>query len=237
MFNKAIYNTIGFFRHKKSVQIFNAIMKAENSNIIVEKLYLGNIIDAHNLSFLVNNNINAIINCTDNEPFHQYFIMNDDNDDNNDDDNDDFNDNTVNNDTLNDNTFNSNTLNNDTVNDDNNKNENKNKNEKYILRLDIKDSKDEENIEKFMNIIDDGVEFINTHKNLNNKTVFVHCYWGLMRSATVIAGYLIKYENYSVDNAIELIKNKRSYTFSNLYNFKDILESYQEKIFKDDLLH
>ena len=188
MFNKAIYNTIGFFRHKKSVKIFNAIMNTENSNIIIEKLYLGNIIDAHNLSFLIDNNIGAIINCTEDEPFHQYFIMNDD----------------------------------DNI-----------QNEKYILRLDIKDSKDEENVEKFMDIIDNGVEFINTHKNLNNKTVFVHCYWGLMRSATVIAGYLIKYENYSVDNAIELIKNKRSYTFSNLYNFRDILESYQEKISKD----
>lgn len=205
MFNKAIYNTIGFFRHKKSVQIFNAIMNAENSNIIVEKLYLGNIIDAHNLSFLIDNNIGAIINCTENEPFHQYFIMND-NMNNNIDINNELKINTI-------------------------------KNEKYILRLDIKDSKDEENVEKFMNIIDNGVEFINTHKNLNNKNVFVHCYWGLMRSATVIACYLIKYEKYSIDNAIELIKNKRSYTFSNLYNFKDILESYQEKISKDDLLH
>ena len=181
MFNKAIYNTIGFFRHKKSVQIFNAIMKAENSNIIIDNLYLGNIIDAHNLSFLVNNNIGAIINCTENEPFHQYFNINDDN-------------------------------------------------KKYSLRLDIKDSKDEENVEKFMNVIDNGVEFINTHKNINNKIVFVHCYWGLMRSATVIAGYLIKYENYSSDEAIELIKSKRSFTFSNLYNFKDVLESYKEKI-------
>ena len=72
-----------------------------------------------------------------------------------------------------------------------------------------------------IDIIDNGVEFINTHKNINKQNVFVHCYWGLMRSATVIAGYLIKYENYSVDNAIELIKNKRSYTFSNLYNFRD----------------
>ena len=205
MFNKAIYNTIGFFRHKKSVQIFNAIMNAENSNIIVEKLYLGNIIDVHNLSFLIDNNIGAIINCTENEPFHQYFIMND-NMNNNIDINNELKINTI-------------------------------KNEKYILRLDIKDSKDEENVEKFMNIIDNGVEFINTHKNLNNKNVFVHCYWGLMRSATVIACYLIKYEKYSIDNAIELIKNKRSYTFSNLYNFKDILESYQEKISKDDLLH
>ena len=192
MFNKAIYNTIGFFRHKKSVQIFNTIMNVENSNIIIENLYLGNIIDAHNLSFLIDNNIGAIINCTEDEPFHQYFIMNDDNN---------------------------------------------TQNEKYILRLDIKDSKDEENVEKFMDIIDNGVEFINTHKNINKQNVFVHCYWGLMRSATVIAGYLIKYENYSVDNAIELIKNKRSYTFSNLYNFRDILESYQEKISKDDLLH
>jgi protein-tyrosine phosphatase len=187
MFNKAIYNTIGFFRHKKSVKIFNAIMNVENSNIIIENLYLGNIIDAHNLSFLIDNNIGAIINCTEDEPFHQYFIMNDNN----------------------------------------------TQNEKYILRLDIKDSKDEENVEKFMDIIDNGVEFINTHKNINKQNVFVHCYWGLMRSATVIAGYLIKYENYSVDNAIELIKNKRSYTFSNLYNFRDILESYQEKISKD----
>ena len=209
MFNKAIYNTIGFFRHKKSVQIFNAIMKAENSNIIVEKLYLGNIIDAHNLSFLVNNNIGAIINCTENEPFHQYFIMNDEI---------------------------SEIVEKNEKEDEKDKDENKknndetNKDEKYILRLDIKDSKDEENVEKFMNIIDNGVEFINIHKNINNKTVFVHCYWGLMRSATVIAGYLIKYENYSVDNAIELIKNKRSYTFSNLYNFKDILESYQQRI-------
>lgn len=196
MFNKAIYNTIGFFRHKKSVQIFNAIMKAENSNIIVDNLYLGNIIDAHNLSFLFNNNIGAIINCTENEPFHQYFNINDNNDSNND-------------------------------NNDNNKKIN---NKKYTLRLDIKDSKDEENVEKFMNVIDDGVEFINTHKNINNKIVFVHCYWGLMRSATVIAGYLIKYENYSSDEAIELIKSKRSFTFSNLYNFKDVLESYKEKI-------
>ena len=76
MFNKAIYNTIGFFRHKKSLKIFNAIMNTENSNIIIEKLYLGNIIDAHNLSFLIDNNIGAIINCTEDEPFHQYFIMN-----------------------------------------------------------------------------------------------------------------------------------------------------------------
>lgn len=195
MFNKAIYNTIGFFRHKKSVQIFNAIMKAENSNIIVDNLYLGNIIDAHNLSFLVNNNIGAIINCTENEPFHQYFNINDGNNSSN---------NYINN--------------------------NINDNKKYTLRLDIKDSKDEENVEKFMNVIDNGVEFINTHKNINNKIVFVHCYWGLMRSATVIAGYLIKYENYSSDEAIELIKSKRSFTFSNLYNFKDVLESYKEKI-------
>ena len=193
MFNKAIYNTIGFFRHKKSVKIFNAIMNTENSNIIIENLYLGNIIDAHNLSFLIDNNIGAIINCTEDEPFHRYFIMNDE--------------------------------------------DNKTKNEKYILRLDIKDSKDEENVEKFMDIIDNGVEFINTHRNINKQNIFVHCYWGLMRSATVIAGYLIKYENYSVDNAIELIKNKRSYTFSNLYNFKDILESYQKKICNDVEFH
>ena len=220
MFNKAIYNTIGFFRHKKSVQIFNAIMKSENSNIIIENLYLGNIIDAHNISFLVNNNIGAIINCTEDEPFHQYFIMNDYNNIIKDSDD----------------TNNINNINN-TNNTNNTNNINNINNTKYILRLDIKDSKDEENIEKFMNIIDNGVEFINIHKNLNNKTVFVHCYWGLMRSATVIACYLIKYENYSIDNAIELIKNKRSYTFSNLYNFKDILESYQEKIFNDLLQH
>ena len=179
MLDKVIYETIKFFRNKETVKFVNEIMEIDNSNLVMENVYLGNIIDSQNLTFLTNNNIGAIVNCTENEPFHPYF---------------------------------------DDLNSTNNK---------YKIRLEINDSKDAENLDKFLNIIDTGVEFINTQKNVNKQNIFVHCYWGLMRSATVVAGYLMKYEKYSIDAAIELIKNKRPYTFSNLYNFRDILVRYQ----------
>ena len=114
MLDKVIYETIKFFRNKETVKFVNEIMEIDNSNLVMENVYLGNIIDSQNLTFLTNNNIGAIVNCTENEPFHPYF---------------------------------------DDLNSTNNK---------YKIRLEINDSKDAENLDKFLNIIDTGVEFINT---------------------------------------------------------------------------
>lgn len=43
----------------------------------------------------------------------------------------------------------------------------------------------------------------------NGKTVFVHCKNGHGRSPTLVAAYLIRYQNMVVDEAISLIKEKR----------------------------
>jgi protein-tyrosine phosphatase len=190
MFNKLVYKTINVLKNQKSIKFTNKVLKTKNSNIIIkDSLYIGNIIDAHNLSFIIDNNISSILNCTENQPFHQYFMINysSDNYDN------------------------------------------------HILRLPIKDSRDEENINAFFELLDTGVEFI--HKNIKtyNKIVYVHCYWGLMRSATVVAAYLIKYHGYTVDGAITYVKECRPYSFSSFYNFRDLLEKYNNNIINKKL--
>ena len=65
----------------------------------------------------------------------------------------------------------------------------------------------------------------------DNKPVFVHCYWGLMRSATVVAGYLIKRYNLKVDDAIFIVKINRPYSLISFYNFNEIL-NYVEETYK-----
>ena len=180
MFNKLMYGAINILKNQNSVKLANKVLKTTNSNLIINGLYIGNIIDAHNLSFIVDNNISSILNCTEDEPFHQFFSI--------------------------------------SANNDN------------LLRIPIKDSRDDENMNKFLELLDNGVEFIHRNKNIHKRNVYVHCYWGLMRSATVIAAYLIKYEGYSVENAIQYIKNCRPYSFSSIYNFSEILHKYQNII-------
>ena len=110
---------------------------------------------------------------------------------------------------------------------------------KSKYRVNIEDSKNNENIEDFKMKIIQTVNFIDNQIN-NNNNVMVHCYWGLMRSPTVIASYLIYKYNMNVEDAIQFIKNKKNFTFNNSYNFKEILnfikeEFNRELIFENNL--
>jgi|SaaInlStandDraft_5_1057022.scaffolds.fasta_scaffold02627_7 protein-tyrosine phosphatase len=104
-------------------------------------------------------------------------------------------------------------------------------NNKPILRVDIEDSKDIENIEKFKSRIIHATYFIDAQIK-QNKNVIVHCYWGIMRSPTIIASYLIYKYKMDVDGAIEFIKDKKNFCFNNIYNFKEILYYVKEEFNK-----
>ena len=104
-------------------------------------------------------------------------------------------------------------------------------NDKHIFRLSINDNKDPENIKKFQENIFDALKFIDNEIN-KKRVVLVHCYFGLMRSATVIAAYLIVKYKMSVNDAIEFLKKKNKMVFNRGYNFIEILE-YVHKIYNN----
>jgi len=173
LYDKAIFGILNLTRNKKALNIVSKIGGIDNHNLIVPKLYLGNIYESTNQEFLVKHNINAIVNCTEKEPFDEYF------------------------------------------------------NDKSTLRLSISDSRDEENILKFKYEIMKCIDFIDNCIE-EDKNVYVHCYWGLMRSATVVAAYIIVKYNMTAEDAINLVREKRPLALSSLYNFSEVLD-YVEK--------
>ncbi len=56
--------------------------------------------------------------------------------------------------------------------------------------------------------IDYVVDFI--HQNITNgKSIMVHCAGGRGRTGTILACYLVKYQNYSANDAIEKVRGER----------------------------
>ncbi len=173
--NNTIYKILCIARNESVLNTVNNLANIDNYNLIIPNLYLGNIKGANNLKFLKKKNIQAIVNCTENEPFHEYFE------------------------------------------------------DKLKLRLSINDSLDEDNMNKFKDEIMKAINFIDQSIN-ENKNVYVHCYWGLMRSATVVTGYLMKKYKLSMEDAIDIVKEQRPMALSSIYNFNEIL-----KVLEDEL--
>ena len=79
----------------------------------------------------------------------------------------------------------------------------------------------------FRSKIFDAIRFIDYHIK-NNNSVFVHCYWGLMRSATIVTAYIMIKYNLSKEEAIQLVKDQRPLSINSFYNFNEILEFVDE---------
>jgi protein-tyrosine phosphatase len=175
VFNKSIYSFLCLSRHKKIINLINNIANINDYNKIIPYLYIGNINSAYDINFLIEHKIEAIVNCTENESFSEYF------------------------------------------------------NDKLKFRLSINDSKEKNNIINFKNNILETIDFIENCIE-NKKIVYVHCYWGLMRSATVIAAYLIKKYRIKKEDAIEIIREQRPKALVSIYNFNEVLQYVEDEI-------
>lgn len=166
--NSFLYKSIQKFKSETSLNIFNFVTNNNDIINICPNLYLGNLNAIKNEDILNKYQIESIVNCTKDIPFHIYFK------------------------------------------------------DKSMFRLNIEDNKELDNIEKFKKKIIDATLFIDVQVKENKNTI-VHCYWGLMRSPTVIASYLIYRYKMDVEGAVEFVKDKKNFSFHNLYNFKEIL--------------
>jgi len=69
------------------------------------------------------------------------------------------------------------------------------------------------------------------NSRLNNEKILIHCRQGVSRSCTVLAAYLLRYHNYSVEQVINFIKEKRPHAFFIEVRFKHVLEEFKQTIF------
>lgn len=65
------------------------------------------------------------------------------------------------------------------------------------------------------------------------RNVLVHCQMGISRSATIVCSYLIRSQNLSFENAMKLIKSKRSFASPN-YGFKEQLIKFEKQTATDN---
>lgn len=92
------------------------------------------------------------------------------------------------------------------------------------LKINIYDD-NEQSIKEHLNVACNKIlEFTNNPNNIN-KSVLIHCFMGASRSASVIIYYLIKIKKYSLFDAIEYVRNKRTSVNLSVQLFNDLLES------------
>ena len=97
-----------------------------------------------------------------------------------------------------------------------------------IYRLTMLDIPNSENIKYMNEKLDEVIEFIET--NIKNGSILVHCNWGFMRSATVIAAYLMKRFSINKEDAIIYVKDIRHFSLNKFFNFNEVLNSFQKKL-------
>uniref|UniRef100_A0A6C0JHR0 Protein-serine/threonine phosphatase n=1 Tax=viral metagenome TaxID=1070528 RepID=A0A6C0JHR0_9ZZZZ len=91
-------------------------------------------------------------------------------------------------------------------------------------RIDVKDV----NGANIYPYIDECVELIHDYIDNNPlKDVFVHCFMGSSRSATIVAAYLMKYYKFNLRDAVSFIKEKRNIININT-DFYNQLKQYQK---------
>ena len=99
----------------------------------------------------------------------------------------------------------------------------------YKYRLSILDNETDEEINKMTQDMDKYIDIIHTHIQ-NNENVLVHCKAGVQRSATIVVGYLMKYLDFELNEAIKTLKNIRPCIMQPYPHFISSLNEYKNTI-------
>lgn len=93
---------------------------------------------------------------------------------------------------------------------------------KKCIRIPIEDNLEDIEIQNLYSYLSKITEYI--HNNLRQgRRVFVHCFAGKQRSASVVIAYIMRYYKLDLNKAIELVKSKRMIIFTPQCNFERAL--------------
>ena len=97
------------------------------------------------------------------------------------------------------------------------------------IRIAVNDDLKRDEIDKMYQYLPKVTDLIQDKLEKNNK-ILVHCYAGKQRSASVIVGYLMKYGNLSMKNAILAVQSKRLIAFTPGINFDNALKQFENDL-------
>jgi protein-tyrosine phosphatase len=99
------------------------------------------------------------------------------------------------------------------------------------VRVFVDDNLDPVELDNLYKYFDKITQYIHAYL-LNGRRVFVHCYAGKQRSASIIVAYYMRYFRMSLEEATTALQSKRSIVFEPLCNFRPVLERFETRCSK-----
>ena len=96
-------------------------------------------------------------------------------------------------------------------------------------RCPLEDDKSKEQNDNMLESFDSILDIIKKHIE-SRQNVFVHCRAGVQRSATIVVGYLMKYNQMSLEQAMTYLKYIRDCVFYPQANFIEALKTYEQTL-------
>ena len=99
------------------------------------------------------------------------------------------------------------------------------------IRVFVDDNLDPVELDNLYKYLDKITQYIHAYL-VNGRRVFVHCFAGKQRSASVIVAYYMRYFHMSLEEATTALQSKRQIVFEPLCNFRPILERFESRCSK-----